>query len=191
MDEYTYKDLIINPETSGLEDLIGKEVYSDNTPLGCLQRANKSYGVGILREIRKDDYRPFYVEYPNGMMLTFICMIIKKEEPKPEYFEFESQEEFLNHYAYHRDKLVESSSNYQLSSFGGVWLKRKGTNVLYMVIEIWDDGVVLGDAKMKTTSQGYEEYVTMNTATAWKELCEKYTFLDDSPCGKLVEAEHE
>ena len=187
MNEYVFEDLIMNPETPGLEDLFGKEVYSDNTPLGCLQRANKDYGAGVFREICKDYYLPFYVEYPNGMILSHTCIIPKKEEPQPEYSEFESQEEFLNYYAYHRDKLVESSLNHQLSSFGGVWLKGKKPNVLYMVIEIWDEGVVLGDTKMRATNQWCGEYVKSNTATEWKELCEKYTFLDGSPCGKLKE----
>ena len=188
MDEYTFESLIINPETPGLEDLIGKEVYFNDVPIYCIKQANENYQVGILRDVRKDYSAPFFVETSSGCMLNYACIIPKKEESKPEYFEFKSQEEFLNHYAYHRDKLVESSLNHQLSSFGGVWLKRKGTNVLYMVIEIWDDGVVLGDAKMKTIRPGYKEYITMNTATLWKELCEKYTFLDGSPCGKLTES---
>ena len=39
MNKYVFEDLIMNPETPDLEGLIGKEVYSDNTPLACLQRA--------------------------------------------------------------------------------------------------------------------------------------------------------
>ena len=187
MSEYTFADLIINPETPNLESLVGKEVYFNDVPIYCIKHANDDYMVGMLMGVHKGESVPFYVETPGGCMLNYACIIPKKEESKPEYFEFKSQEEFLNHYAYHRDKLVESSLNHQLSSFGGVWLKRKGTNVLYMVSEIWDDGVVLGDTKMKTTSQGYDEYVTMNTATLWKELCENYTFLDGSPCGRLGE----
>ena len=37
MDEYTFKDLIIDPETSGLENLIGKEVYFDDVPIHCIK----------------------------------------------------------------------------------------------------------------------------------------------------------
>lgn len=183
MDDYTYDNVLIDPNKEGIDRLIGKEVYFHDNPSYCLMHANEKStdSLGILVKIIKDSTSPFRVEQ-KGTIYSRPCIIEKKGEP--EYFEFESQEEFLNHYAYHKDKLVESSLDHQLSSFGGVWLKRKKSNVLYMVIEIWDDGVVLGDTKMKTTSQGYDEYVTMNTATLWKELCEKYTFLDGSPCGK-------
>ena len=190
MNKYMFEDLIMNPEIPKLERLIGKEVYFCDIPLKCLKWANKDDNckTGILKGIRKDDMMlPFLVEIPNGMILRYACIIPKKEEPQPEYSEFESQEEFLNYYAYHRDKLVESSLNHQLSSFGGVWLKGKKPNVIYMVIEIWDEGVVLGDTKMRATNQWCGEYVKANTATEWKELCENYTFLDGSPCGKLKE----
>ena len=187
MNEYTFEDLIINPEIPGLEGLIGKEVYFNNIPLRCLEWANTNCNTGVLKEIRKDCLCPFRVDNREGDIIGFACIIIKKEEPKPKYVPFESQEEFLNYYAYHRDKLVESSLNHQLSSFGGVWLKGKKPNVLYMVIAIWDEGVVLGDTKMRATNQWCGEYVKANTATEWKELCENYTFLDGSPCGKLRE----
>ena len=179
MDEYTYKDLIINPETSGLEDLIGKEVYSDNTPLGCLRRANKSYGVGILREIRKDDYRPFYVEYPNGMMLTFICIIIKKEEPKPEYTPFKSMEEFVKKYEEVRDIVAFGSFEDSLLRCG-LWLKTYDFNTkkpMYAhVSRITCEGIQISD----------DFFIT------WEDLLlQGFLFLNDTPCGKLVEAEHE
>ncbi|MGN1218111.1 MAG: hypothetical protein ACI4TD_09045 [Phocaeicola sp.] len=177
----------MNPETPGLEDLIGKEVYYSNTPLYCLDYAKHNCKTGILKEIRKGSNLPFWVDKRNGYIVGYGCILTKKEEPKPKYVPFESQEEFLNYYAYHRDKLVESSLNHQLSSFGGVWLKGKKPKVLYMVIEIWDEGVVLGDTKTKATNQWCGEYVKANTATEWKELCENYTFLDGSPCGKLRE----
>ena len=79
MDEYTFKDLIIDPETSGLENLIGKEVYFCNMPLDCLRRASIDYEIGILREIRKDLICPFFIEVPNGMIINYACIIPKKE----------------------------------------------------------------------------------------------------------------
>ena len=81
MNKYVFEDLIMNPKIPNLERLIGKEVYCDNTPLACLDHANEHCGTGVLREIRKDDYRPFYVEYPNGMTLSYVC-IIPNKEPK-------------------------------------------------------------------------------------------------------------
>ena len=59
MDKYTCKNLIIDPETQGLEDIIGKEVYANDAPLYCLKCANENLQVGILREIRKNDFFPF------------------------------------------------------------------------------------------------------------------------------------
>lgn len=185
MDDYTFDNVLIDPNKEGIDGLIGKEVYFHDNPSFCVVNANRKSNdnLGILVEICEVSTNPFLIKLNDGTVHAYPC-IIEKKKGETEYSEFESQEEFLNHYAYHRDKLVESSLNRQLSSFGGVWLKRKKSNVLYMVIEIWDDGVVLGDSKMKTTSQGYEEYITMNTATLWKELCEKYTFLDGTSCGK-------
>ena len=63
MDEYTFKDLIINPETPGLENLIGKEVYFCTVPLNCLRKANIDYEIGILREIRRDILFPFLLKF--------------------------------------------------------------------------------------------------------------------------------
>ena len=178
MDEYTYKDLIINPGTSGLEDLIGKEVYSDNTPLACLDHANEHCGTGVLREIRKDDYRPFYVEYPNGMMLTFICIIIKKEEPKPEYTPFKSMEEFVDRYS-EVMKWADYDSFEDNLLQCGMWFKYTDDNdkpVYTLVCEIKDEGVKLDEHGRFT----------------WEELLSKgFLFPDNTPCGKLVEAEHE
>ena len=175
MNKYVFEDLIMNPETPDLEGLIGKEVYSDNTPLACLQRANKSYGVGILREIRKDDYRPFYVEYPNGMMLTFTCIIIKKEEPK-EYTPFKSVDEFTDAYVCANCSVKNGTVESKLLSCGGIWLKGKVSGSYYMVAEICNNGVVLA---------GDQDTIF------WGELLRDYVFPDDSSCGRLVEEKHE
>ena len=90
MDEYTFKDLIIDPETSGLENLIGKEVYFDDIPIYCIKWANEDYEVGILKDVRKDNPAPFFVETSSGCVLNYPCIIPKKEEPKPEYSEYGS-----------------------------------------------------------------------------------------------------
>ena len=84
MDEYTFKDLIIDPETSGLENLIGKEVYFDDVPIHCIKWANEDYEVGILKDVRKDNPAPFFVETSSGCVLNYPCIIPKKEESKSE-----------------------------------------------------------------------------------------------------------
>lgn len=185
MNEYTFENLIMNPETPGLENLIGKKVYSGTAPLDCLKRANKDYEVGILREIRKDCLCPFLVEVPNGMIFNYICIIPKKKEPKPEYVPFESMDEFLERYAESKERAEFGSFEGKLNQYG-IWLKDKDRDVYCLVTEIWNYGVVVGDSNMNTTKDG-DEYFTINEDTKWKQLLREYTFLDDSPCGKLME----
>ena len=157
----------MNPETPGLESLIGKKVYSGTAPLDCLKRANKDYEVGILREIRKDCLCPFLVEVPNGMIFNYVCIIPKKEEQKSKYVPFQDGREFFNSYLSVESRL--EKEDYFLSNHG-IWLKDKTSKAYYMVTKIWD----IGDD---------------SDEISWKELLEYYTFLDDSPCGKEVEDE--
>ena len=171
MAEYTFENLIMNPETPGLESLIGKKVYSGTAPLDCLKRANKDYEVGILREIRKDCLCPFLVEVPNGMIFNYVCIIPKKEEQKSKYVPFQDGQEFFNSYLSVESRL--EKEDYFLSNHG-IWLKDKTSKAYYMVTKIWDIGVSVVDD---------------SDETSWGELLKYYTFLDGTPCGKLVEEE--
>ena len=169
MAEYTFENLIMNPETPGLESLIGKKVYSGTAPLDCLKRANKDYEVGILREIRKDCLCPFLVEVPNGMIFNYVCIIPKKEEQKSKYVPFQDGREFFNSYLSVESRL--EKEDHFLSNHG-IWLKRRESDDLFMVVDIWDDGVVIGSNQF---------------TTSWNDLSNDYTFLDSSPCGKQLE----
>ena len=169
MAEYTFENLIMNPETPGLESLIGKKVYSGTAPLDCLKRANKDYEVGILREIRKDCLCPFLVEVPNGMIFNYVCIIPKKEEQKSKYVPFQDGREFFNSYLSVESRL--EKEDHFLSNHG-IWLKRRESDDLFMVVDIWDDGVVIGSNQF---------------TTSWNDLSNDYTFLDSSLCGKLME----
>ena len=174
MTKYTHSNIIIDPTKEGIESLIGKMVYSGTAPLDCLKRANKDYEVGILREIRKDCLCPFLVEVPNGMIFNYVCIIPKKEEPKPKpkYVPFQDGREFFNSYLSVESRL--EKEDYFLSNHG-IWLKDKDIDdVFYIVTEIWKDGVVLGSDQ---------------STTKWDDLLCGYTFLDSSPCGKLAEEE--
>ena len=181
MDEYTFENLIINPETPGLEDLIGKEVYFSDVPVYCIDRANKNYNVSILREVRENYAAPFFVETSSGYMLNYACIIPKKGEPKPEYVPFENAEEFLN--AYYHNETENLDGVYHYLATRGIWLKDKSTEVpVYcMVTEVWDKGVIISDKKMSTTG-----ILVFNNTTSWSELYESFAFLDGSPCGKLM-----
>ena len=187
MDEYTFKDLIINPETPGLRSLIGKEVYCSNVPLHCLNYANKNRSIGILKDVYKDADHPFRVETPEGNALWFSCIIPKKKEPKPEYAPFKSMEEFVEGY-------IEAKGGVKTDSFEdnllqcGMWLKEKGveSGAYCMVTEIWKEGVSVG-----------QEGIFLNEGsistdfTSWHDLYLSFNFLDGTPCGRLMEEKHE
>ena len=176
MDKYTCENLVIDPETRGLEDAIGKEVYFSVVPLYCLKYANENYQTGILIEIRKDNFYPFRVENATGEVADYACIIPKKEEPKPEYVSFESTDEFINAYDCANYSVRNGTIENKMLNYGGMWIKEKDTDNYSMVTEIWRNGVTLASDQCMTS---------------WNELLESYVFLDSSPCGKLAEAEHE
>ena len=185
MDKYTCKNLIIDPETQGLEDIIGKEGYFSDVPLSCITWANNNCPVGILKGICKGSDFPFQIETPEKVVQDYACIIPKREEPKPEYVPFENAEEFLD--AYYRNETNKLDGIYRYLATRGIWIKGKGTyNSYYMVTELWDDGVIIGDSKINTTQVSSDRYFTANDITDWHELYDKYTFLDGSPCGKEV-----
>ena len=185
MNEYTFENLIMNPEIPGLESLIGKEVYCNDVPLACLDHANEHRGAGILREVcRESTYYPFRVEIPEEDILGFVCIVPKKEESKSKWIPFENGREFFNSYLSAESQL--EKEDYFLSNHG-IWLKAKDADdALFMVTEIWSCGVVFS-CDMKTTEELEGEYLTINEPTTWEQLLMLYTFLDRSPCGKLAE----
>ena len=169
MNEYTYDDLIVNPNKEGIESLIGKEVYYGDIPLYCIKGANENYKIGILREVRKNEAAPFYIEIlPMGCTLNFACMIPKKEEPKPKYVPFKNQKEFLGAYQKFKENIKSDTFENNLADYG-IWVKDKNGISCSLVIEIWNEGVALGG----DTQSIY-----------WRDLFEYYTFPDGSACGK-------
>ena len=185
MAEYTYADIIMDPNDPRLEGAIGKECYFSEYPKKVLYgaRNNSSEYLDCLTNIIKEGVCPFVDKKGYGRTL----IIIKKEEPKPKpkYVPFKNITEFLDAYRNAPGCLNEES--YFLSNHG-MWLKDKDRKGAYfMVTEIWNEGVVVSDIKMKTTKEGNNEYYTTNENTEWKELLRDYTFLDGSPCGKKIE----
>lgn len=180
MDEYTFENLIINPEAPGLEDLIGKEVYFNDIPIYCIKHANDNYMVGMLMGVHKGESVPFYVETPGGCMLNYACIIPKKEEPKPKHVPFENAEEFLDTYYHNETENLDGVYHYLATR--GIWLKDKRAEVAVycMVTKVWDSGLVICAAKMSTDGT-----IELNNIISWSELYEGFTFLDGSPCGRL------
>ena len=170
MAEYTYEDIIMDPNDPRLEGAIGKECYFSDYPTKLLESAryNSALYLDCLTNISKEGVCPFVDKKRYGWAL----IIIKKEEPKPKpkYVPFKNIREFLISYSSYERLLTEE--NCFLSNHG-IWLKDKDIDdVFYIVTEIWKDGVVLGSDQ---------------STTKWDDLLCGYTFLDSSPCGKLME----
>lgn len=168
MDEYTFVDLIINPETPGLEDLIGKEVYFSDIPIYCIRHANDDCKAGILIEIRKDYPAPFFVETPSGCMLNYACIIPKKEESEPKYVPFKNRTEFIEAYRSVETKKLRDETAYLAKH--GMWLRQKCDSEDSMILSMSPDGVFV-----------------LDTFYTWELLIKDFFFLDGSPCGRLKE----
>ena len=181
MAEYTYTDIIMDPNDPRLEDAIGKECYFSDCPKFLLgyARYNSIEHLSCLKKIDKGESFPF-IDEKNGTI--WMLIIIKKVE-EPEYVPFEDGDEFLECYL----SKANNPSKHKLESVGGIWLKGFDTDVYFMVTELWDDGVVINDSKMRTTQESSDRYCTINDTTSWEELFKDYTFLDGTPCGKLME----
>ena len=178
MAEYTYEDIIMDPEDPRLEGAIGKECYFSDYPKQLLNgaRNNSLEYLDCLTDIRKEAACTFVDKNGSG----WIVIIIKKEEPKPKpkYIPFENVTEFLNAY-----RSVPSSLPDEVSylSHNGIWLKDTETDAYCMVTEIWDMGIVVGN---KNITIG--ETTVFNDITSWEELLEDFIFIDGKPCGKEV-----
>ena len=162
MAEYTYKDIIIDPNSEEAKNAVGKICYFSNSPRNILSDIYcKSAVEGILTNM--DDG---YFEVDNEGYWD--CIILKKEEPKPKYVPFENADEFIDAYDNANYSVKNGTAENKLFNYGGIWLRNKNDDSMYMVIEIWNDGVVLGSDQI---------------ATPWKYILDEYTFLDGTPCG--------
>ena len=171
MAEYTYKDIIIDPNSEEAKNAIGKKCYMYDSPTMLLKMANSDDGARTLESIDESDY-PFN-DKEFGSEWT--CIIVKKEEPKPKYVPFESTHEFISAYYKANNEIVVNTES-MLSGFG-MWLRCKenfdsnARPFLACVSEIYDDCITIGKYPDPITFKGLLEY------------CE---FLDGSPCGKEV-----
>ena len=166
MAEYTYKDIIIDPNSEEAKNAVGKICYFSNSPRNILSDIYRKSAVeGILTNM--DDG---YFEVDNEGYWD--CIILKKEEPKPKYVPFENADEFIDAYDNANYSVKNGTAENKLFNYGGIWLRNKNDDSMYMVIEIWNDGVVLGSDQI---------------ATPWKYILDEYTFLDGTTCGKEVE----
>lgn len=89
MSEYTYADVIIDPEDPRVE--IGKEYYFGDNPLDVINKANKNKTSLILDSIYNEgNYRPFFF---GRSPLDFFSCVIRKKEPEKKYVPFDLTKE--------------------------------------------------------------------------------------------------
>ena len=167
MTEYTYKNIIIDPTSEEAKNAVGEGCYFGSNPKTVLDFANcnEKKFLRVLECIKPEEDNPFY-DYNYG----FPCIIVKKEEPK-KYVPFETLYEFIESYKKAEERIDYSNIEDYIASCG-MWLRFNNDDVMCAVTEIWADGVFLGHDHMKIK---------------WEELLNFYTFIDDSPCGKLME----
>ena len=177
MAEYTYKDIIIDPNSEEAKNAVGKICYFSNSPRNILSDIYRKSAVeGILTNM--DDG---YFEVDNEGYWD--CIILKKEEPKPQYVPFKSKEEFIEAYHYHDNAKYSETEDILLNY--GMWLWSNEDGSYKLVTEIWNAGVVIGDDKMRITNE--EGHIDVfNDTTSWVKLFSEYRFLDGSHCGKEV-----
>lgn len=176
MDQYSYEDIIINPNSKQAQACIGKEVYFADTPNACLYYANTGNNAqcGILQKIKIDSFCPFVLE-KNGSR-QWGCIILKKEE-EPEYIPFESADEFLNAYENSKYNVINVTTEKKLINCGGIWLKSKCEAIwITQCTEVTAHGIAFGHTRK---------------IVLWKELLNGYRFLDSTPCGKKKKVNNE
>lgn len=174
MGEYTYDNVIINPNTEGIESLIGKEVYFEAKPFLCLKAANEKLASnsGILVEVYKDGINPFCVKGKSGSY-KYPCIIEKKEEPEPEFVPFASADEFLDEFDEANYSITHGTLENRVLEYGGIWLKSKKDDSLCMAARVQDDGLVICD----------KDTIEYNVKMSWDEILADFVFLDGTPCG--------
>ena len=91
MAEYTYKDVIIDPDDPRIE--IGKEYYRADFPkrVLCLANNDEDY-IGTLEEIDTESPETPFVVKNGGSYSPWAC-IIRKKEPEKKYVPFDLSKE--------------------------------------------------------------------------------------------------
>ena len=166
MAEYTYEDIIMDPNDPRLEGAIGKECYFSDYPKNALDYARNNSTVDRLKSINKELACPFVGEHK----ASWAVVIIKKEEPK-KYVPFESIEEFVERYTEVKEGTEFGTFEDNLLQCG-MWIKSKDDDDLSQVTVIREYGICID---------------TMSTFVLWKNLLDDFEFIDGTPCGKLEE----
>ncbi len=159
MSEYTYKDIIIDPEDPRVE--IGAKYWFGVNPRDCIDKANSGKLAARLDFI-EDSEKPFGQYSSGAYPICFPCMIHKKEhkkEPEKKYVPFDLSKE--------KDRNM-LRGKYLIQLHVGSFTPEER-----MVVGFSENSAVIGGYNPKC----YDGH----------ELFENFTFLDGTPCGQEVE----
>lgn len=190
MTEYNWDDIIVNPNSEEAKNCIGKKIYFSNNPTEGLARANRNdgYYLATLKVININSTYPFRFETEDSRNCAFecSCIILKKEKPKV-YVPFSSVDEFLSTYFEKYESLKQgvNAHNEDILCKHGIWIKDKTTGYISMVVEFRENGVSRECGVLETINKDKSSYYPYTRVIKWANLLEDYTFLDNTPCGKL------
>ena len=167
-DNYTFENIIVNPNLEEVRLAIGKRVYASNYPVTMLN--NAQYGIGEGTLLRVDPYscEPFIVKVSEIRECAYTSIIISKEKKrilKP----YTTVEKFLDAY----EEAISKDPKYKeiINEKKGMLLKSKIFDNTHTIRQIHKEGVTMSNGKFYP----------------WSKLMDRYCFLDGSPCGILME----
>ncbi len=165
MAEYTYKDVIIDPEDPRVE--IGKEYYFGDNPTSLLYGVQHNWPIRKLEDVSNQapSISPFY----DGS--SFFACVIRKKEPEKKYVPFDLSDAAVREKLW--GKRIVINEPY---SIGGKPFKREVHSMITGFTYCMD-----GEPKDDWVINAGE--CSLNA----EEALEYAYFYDETPCGKLAE----
>ena len=157
--EYTYADVIIDPEDPRVE--IGAKYYWADIAYDVLKSANKDGGTGILEKVLHNSDLPFVIK-----TACDCACLIRKKEPEKKYVPFDFDDPEV------RKALMGKTIKANNRPFS-----RQYVEFTISCFELVDKG-----------AEGVGSHWEVNGIKE-DELFHDWTFLDGSICGKLTEGE--
>lgn len=174
MAEYTYKDIIVDPDDPRLKDAIEKEVYVNDDVHYLLEFARGDVRPAILKEVVTDCRSGiFLVEDKEFGTCHYVNAIIIKKIDPPKYIPFTTGYEFILKYDECRDiRNIDADDTIAdiICLDNGCGMRVKSSNDYLMVTRISENGIEVNG-----------KFVN------WEELFKNYTFIYDELCGKVNE----
>lgn len=125
--------------------------------------------VGKTLKVKDIDTYVYTISLENGFYYPYF--VLEKTEPlKPEYVPFESKEEFIEAFHYHDNDKYSEMDDILLNY--GMWLKDINSHEIFLVTGVFNQSIHICD---------------FDSDESWGELLNEFTFLDGTPCGKLME----